>query len=210
MEELTEDVGGEPAVKMADWVGLFETVSRALCRHSDGCDFIVYPARGDRPRIREPEARHVMTLSLRERGIRYGIEVPTKGKYQISGNKPDTANIDLVIDPDNKHIGVEFKCGQPSLSSILKDVKKFKGEDFGGTAFFHILQNSDSGSLPSLLQKYNSAFEASRQFPERGSKELLLWVLVKERKKAYRRLFGSMAEIETATLSLNDFHCLDV
>ena len=129
-------------------------------------------------KVREPEARHVICQVLAKDRIYHGIEVPTIGLYRFSGKGKRRALIDLTIfEGQRRLINIELKEGQPSKSDkkvnpIEKDVEKLLCEDVIGTAFFHILQASDRGTMPAIIKKYESAFKKFNEMPNRKE-----WIL---------------------------------
>jgi len=165
-----------------------------LSKEPDRCGNLVYPLRANRPLVREPEARQVLSSILERANINFCIEVPTRGKYAISGTIPDRANVDLVIEPGATQVNVEFKEGQPAEHSIQKDFMKLRCEPCAGTAFFHVLQRSNKNTMPSLLRKYASAYNHSIR-DDQISKWFTLFICIRESRKCYWRTFGDVTRI---------------
>ena len=134
---------------------LFIDASKLMTNENDRYKNLIYTQKeSGKHIIREPEATWVLTNLLFSKGINFGIEVPTKGRYQIRGKKPDSTDIDLSIFQKNEQINIEFKTRQPVIETITKDFLKFFGEEVQGCAFFHILKNRDSTTITKLLKKY--------------------------------------------------------
>ena len=141
-------------------------------------------------KVREPEARHVICQVLSQNQVSHGIEVPTVGLYRFSGKGKRRALIDLTIFED-KHrlINIELKEGQPSksdrkVSPIEKDVEKLRKEVVPGSAFFHILQKTDSGTVKAIQKKYASAYKSVKEGKNKGW--FLLYVIsVQDEKGCY-------------------------
>jgi hypothetical protein len=144
--------------------------------------------------VREPEARQILSSILECANINFCIEVPTRRKYAISGIIPDRANVDLVIEPGATQVNVEFKEGQPAEHSIQKDFMKLRCEPCAGSAFFHVLQRSNKGTMPSLLRKYASAYNHSIM-DDQTSKWFTLFICIMEQRRSYWRTFTDVTGV---------------
>jgi hypothetical protein len=159
--------------------------------------------------IREPEARQILAWVLDARGIPLALEAPTKEKYSFSTNHPDTANVDLVADPEAASVSVEFKTGQPDRKMIEKDFQKMIAERFSGCAFYHILENTDRQTVSVLLNKYGDAYlEAMRKMSERGlirQKWFLHHIVVRAKREVYWRLWPDVTRVVTKEFNADGY-----
>jgi len=175
---------------------IFKEASKLMIKEEDWCRNLIYPKVGGKVKIREPEARYAITMILTDRGIRFGIETPTKGKYIISGSTPDRGNTDLVIFSDGKEYNIELKEGQAKIRGIAKDFKKMFGENADGYAFFNILESSNRRTLPELLKKYQRAYDAEKgASAPKSPKWFVLFILVRKKKQAYWKVFDNIVGI---------------
>jgi hypothetical protein len=151
------------------------------------------------PRISEQEARFALAEALSGTSAYYSVETPTKCKYcfEGSGDRPMSARTDLslyVAAPDgliHHQANVEFKAHMPSESRpekpgpIRKDIEKLVREqeccDIWGN-WFHLLKNTDSGTIPKLLEKFQRALD---EVPHSHKVEILFCLCVVEKKQAY-------------------------
>lgn len=151
----------------------------------------------DRARLSEPEIRHVMAKILEEKKICYGIEIATKKKHKISGNKMErSALTDLVIYENKKlmgpHIWIEFKRGQPGIGKIVKDfIKMMKEPSIQGACFFHVLpkinsieKKSNERAKKAIIKKYSDAYERAHKH-NCGKKWFVLFILDSNSKQYY-------------------------
>jgi len=185
---------------------LYIEASKFMAEEKDRCGNLLYTQKkSGKHIIREPEVAHVLGQLLSQRGINFGVEVPTEKKYLISGEKPDTAAVDLAIFTGEKQINIELKGGQPNVKEIEKDFKKFLGEPVQGCSFFHILKNTNAGTMPSLLEKYSKAYKSSLSITEKVSKWFLLFIFVKEKKTYYWQIFKDITDIQDNIFKLNSF-----
>lgn len=187
-------------------IDIFKEVSKKLSENPNRCGTLVYTKKeSNKPIIREPEASYVLSLVLSGKNINFGLEVPTKKKYKfkINGKNPKSASIDLAIEPNEKQINVELKEGQ--RETIKKDFEKFLREDVEGCAFFHILKNSDSGTLPSLFKKYNKAYANLVHVKDKKSKWFLLFIFIKEKKECLWKAFDDITAISLEEFDQNKF-----
>lgn len=183
---------------------VFREASERLCEKSDRCERLIYPLRANQPIVREPEVMHAITTVVIRRGIDFGIEVPTKGRYIISGVKPDRANIDIVIAPGANQINVELKEGQPSEHSLQKDFMKLRSELCAGCAFFHVLQKSNKATLPTIIGKYASAYENSSQ-EHQLPKWFMLYILIRNQRMCRWKTFDDVTCIPKHQFDIANF-----
>lgn len=189
-----------------DLIAIFREVSKQLSEESGRCGNLIYTQeKSNRKLIREPEARHVLTMVLSRKNVNFGLEVPTKKRYKISGGSPDTANIDLVIEPDEEQINVELKGGQPNINNIQKDFEKLLREQVSGCAFYHVLQNSNRGTLPALLNKYKEGYSNIVSLNDAISKWFILFIFVKEKQECFWKAFDDITRISHEEFDQNEF-----
>ena len=144
--------------------------------------------------IREPELRAILSEVLSESKITYGIEVPTRNKYGKGKNK---ARTDIAIYKNGSPIiNIELKQGQPDYCEIEKDFQKLFKEGVIGSCFYHVLQNSDSGTLPSLIRKYNKAYSEANQESRKVKKWFLLFIFVAKQREYYQKSFSDITSID--------------
>ena len=128
------------------------------------------------PTLREPEMRTAFQQEAEERGLFYGIEVPTVHAYRFTtkeGIKERRALVDFALlgsasATADRDVLVEFKQGQPNrvlpvgdtlldYPKISKDLHKLWAEPGRhGRYMFHICQAADEGTLAAIEAKYNS------------------------------------------------------
>lgn len=191
----------------SELLNLFIDASKLMTNENDRCKNLMYTqTESGKHIIREPEATCILTNLLFSKGINFGIEVPTKERYIISGKKPDSADTDLSIFQNNEQINIEFKTRQPVIKTIMKDFLKFFGENVKGCAFFHILKNRDSATITKLLKKYEEAhIDAKKLVEKKREKWFLFFIFVKEKKECYWQLFDDIAKISNDDFHLNKF-----
>lgn len=127
----------------------------------------------------------------------------TKKKYKFSGPSPDTANIDLVIEPNKEPVNVELKEGQ--RKTIQKDFEKLLREQVSGCAFYHVLQNSNRGTLPALLNKYKAAYSNIVNLNDAIPKWYILFIFVKEKRECFWKAFDNITKIFQEEFDQNVF-----
>ncbi len=192
-------------VEEKELLELFIEASKLMSRGTDRCGNLIYTQKKDGKNIiREPEATYVVAHLLSEKGVDFGLEVPTK-KYLFKSKKEDVGDTDLAIEPTAKQINIEFKRDQPNVESIKKDFVKLLGEQTDGCAFFHILKNTDSGTLPILLEKYIIAYNNSLNLKDRYPKWFLLFIFVKEKKECFWQLFDDIINISEDDFIIDNF-----
>ena len=114
-------------------------------------------------RLSEQEARFAMAVLLSNEPSRsFSVETPTLKTYAFTGKTEMSAQTDLTIfrvssgGEFERDINVEFKAHQPDQSSVDKDFEKLLREPVDGI-WFHVLENSDRGTLPTLFAKFKAA-----------------------------------------------------
>ena len=130
-------------------------------------------AKGE-PKLREPERRVAFQQEAEERGLFYGIEVPTIHTYRFVdrvGEKRRRALVDFVLlgsdsTTADRDVLVEFKQGQLNrvlptedtpldYPKITKDLHKLWAEPGRhGRCIFHICQAADAGTLSAIGARY--------------------------------------------------------
>jgi len=92
----------------------------------------------------------------------YSVESPTIETYQQLGNTPMSGRTDVSLyssrRPDSKRANVELKAhGGVAIEGLRKDLEKVLREDVDAL-WFHTLENTDRGTLPTLFAKLRDAF----------------------------------------------------
>lgn len=118
--------------------------------------------RTDNKRISEQELRFVITNlhgRFTKTNLYYSVETPTSEEYRFSGLGKRSASTDLSFyENEVKVLNIELKAHNPAQITIDKDIEKLVSEDCSG-AWIHILKNEDKGTIKSLFQKFDSAFQ---------------------------------------------------
>lgn len=196
-------------MKSDELINIFKEVSTQLSIDTDKCGYLIYTQkRNNKYVIREPEATQVLSMVLSRKLIYFGLEVPTEKLYQFSGVSPTAASIDLVIEPIEDQpngVNVEFKADQPEVFKIQKDFEKLLREQASGSAFFHILKNSNSRTLVNLLNKYREAYENVRGLNDKISKWFVLFIFVKEKQECFFKTFDDIINIPNNDFNQNKF-----
>src|SRR5262249_3502563 len=92
--------------------------------------------------------------------------------------------------PMSRRLAVEFKAHNAKLSSIRKDLEKLLREDSDGL-WFHVLENIDSGTVPTLLKKFEASFTALERHCMACRHSLTLAFLVVEKRFWLTRTLSS-------------------
>lgn len=125
---------------------------------------LIFPKKRDEKiRISEQESRFLYCALLNASNYYYAIEVPTKEKYQITGQTPISASSDLSLYYHNgnefeKLANVEFKAHNPQKKHIKKDIEKLIREGIQGN-WFHTLKNIDNQTIHSLFAKIRDSIK---------------------------------------------------
>jgi hypothetical protein len=167
-------------MKPEQFIEIFQETSKNMFVSDERCGLLHYAKmrNGSGFKIREPEATQALIQVLYRRGIEYGVEVPTMGLYAISTDKQDAANTDIVLFTETGQINIEFKEGSCHMKHIQKDIMKMLGEDVAGCAFFHVLKNTNRGTLPNLMAKYEEAYHNNLSKERRFGKWFVLHIHV--------------------------------
>lgn len=141
---------------------IFDTVKNLFLLEEGSLEdnTIIYPTyrtKAER-RISEQEAKQLFIHEVIRNGIRYSVETPTRLPYSFSGETLLSGNIDVsTYSPDlREQTNIEFKATNCVYGSIEKDFQKLILEDARGI-FFHVIEGSNSGTLPSIFGKYRRA-----------------------------------------------------
>ena len=133
---------------------------------------LVMPSyRSGAKRVSEQEARFACCALLeRSEDFFYSVETPTTEDYFFEGKEENKRSgcIDLTLYHERdggfeRVVNIEYKAGPPSGSEVEKDLQKLlkeRGEILGN--FFHLLDNSNSGTLPALFDKLQSQLTQAR------------------------------------------------
>ncbi len=140
----------------------------------------------------------------------FSVETPTHETHMISGDTPMSARFDLSLFEQNddgykKVADIEFKSHNATKHNIIKDLHKLIKEGNTG-AWFHVLQNCDSGTLKSLFDKFACSLLDLTQPGSYGlkpEKEILFVFLVVD-----RRLM--ISKILTPFQLSNPTHCFSI
>jgi len=183
-------------------VRVFHETSKHLVGDGDRYGSLIFTGKrrsGNRTLVREPEARHLLALTLQQANVLIGLEVPTTERYAFTTSRPDSANVDLGIDPGDAQVNVELKTGQPGVPKIAKDFRKIISEKASGCAFYHVLEDADSGTFPSLLAKYGVAFQQALNQTDTAlhrRKWFVHYILVRRRWDARWQTWGDILEVQ--------------
>ena len=175
---------------------------------SDYSNMLIFPKlRGTlKVRISEQEARFSFASEIEKlKKYYYAVEVPTVNRYSDFSTNPKVYNmstkggrsgsIDLSLyekdERDAPLVNIEFKSGQPKLTSITKDILKLLYEPCANSIFFHILEHTNPGTLESLIQKFNKSITKIRarsiKFPKIEFPEILFFIVILENDKSKSR-----------------------
>ena len=132
---------------------------------------LVWPGyRGKTARYSEQEARFAMALILsRDPLLSFSVETPTLKTYTFTGKKEISAQTDLTIFRRvgaqlERDLNVEFKAHQPAQLGVTKDMQKLLHEPLDGN-WFHVIENTDKGTLQALFGKLSQAVQAYSREP---------------------------------------------
>jgi hypothetical protein len=123
---------------------------------------LIFPEyRDNKIRVSEQESKVIFTNVLEETRWFYSVETPTVETYIQSGSTPLSARTDISLyashSTSSKVLNIELKAHNPSKESFRKDLEKIVREGLDGL-WFHTLDNSNRGTLPSIYQKIHDAF----------------------------------------------------
>ena len=165
----------------------------------------------DIKRISEQEVRTLYCNILNNLNYFYSIETPTDNAYIQSGKTAVSALSDLSIyryinNSFEKLANVELKAHNAAKKNISKDFEKIIEEKEHGN-WFHILENIDRGTLPSVFDKYISSFE---EYKGKGSeKNILFCICILEKKFSIIKHFDYDPSFGKSISNLmEEFFCL--
>ena len=145
----------------------------------------------DIKRISEQEVRTLYCNILNNLNYFYSIETPTDNAYIQSGKTAVSALSDLSIyryinNGFEKLANVELKAHNAAKKNISKDFEKIIKEKEHGN-WFHILENIDKGTLPSVFDKFISSL---KEHSNKSSKiSILFCICVLEKKFSIIKYF---------------------
>jgi len=151
----------------------------------------VFPVlRDGQTRIREQEARVLFCGLLNSTAYYYAVEAPTTQTYSQSGDSELSARTDLAMYTTsatslNRAVNVEFKAKNPAQKDFTKDVEKLIREALLGN-WFHLLENTNRGTLPSISNKFVEAFIANQQHVTHDI-EIVFTVCILQTKRAFTK-----------------------
>jgi CRISPR/Cas system-associated protein Csm6 len=140
---------------------------------------IIYPAKRDETtRVSEQEAKLLLIRELEKQDdYYYSVEAPTGKCYKFQGQDVPivdddgrSGNIDICIYKANnvgfvrEHL-IEYKAHNVELDSFLKDFLKLGVEKSANVNYFvHIIETYDKGTIASLIEKYETAFNLIEKY----------------------------------------------
>jgi hypothetical protein len=148
---------------------------------------LVFPIKRDgTKRVSEQEAKFVFVKHIEQDGnFFYSVEAPTEREYQFSGKTIErSGNIDVCLyeNGERKHL-IEFKALNQKQLSFSKDFEKLLyDKEVLDNYFIHIVENSDSGTLPNIKKKYRQAIDDanSKRAGKRSHLTIFLCVISKQ------------------------------
>lgn len=155
---------------------------------------LVYPVKTKGEiRISEQEARFLFINKIeKETDFFYSVEAPTKEKYVFTGKKGNerSGNFDVCLygkDLQRKHL-IEFKALNPENPSYNKDFVKLIKDENGLTNYFiQVINNTNTGSLLNIEEKYNIAIEYAEKSELKNKSLLVIFLCVVGNDKAVYR-----------------------
>lgn len=157
---------------------------------------VIYPLKRDQTvRISEQEARVLCCGLLNNLSLYYSIETPTKQRYVQKGKKKEgmSAQIDLTMFRFNdksfiRICNIEFKAHNCGKGEIAKDIEKLVREKINGN-WFHILKNTNRGTMTRLFKKFNDSFLHYSQSFTHHKISIIFCFCILERQRAYIKHF---------------------
>jgi len=156
-------------------LGIFrETARRLSAKDGYGQLLFVHQDNGRRV-VGEAEVRCVLTQLLSEKGWKFGVEVPTKGKYVFTGEgkRPTRGRTDVVIDPEGRPINIELKAAahanEGEFDELRNDLSKLLCEPADRVASFHVIERN---TRERLMKGYRKAYSEAIAEPRRRSGKL--------------------------------------
>ncbi|MCL2281828.1 MAG: hypothetical protein FWC26_00750 [Fibromonadales bacterium] len=145
---------------------------------------LIFPkCRDGKKRISEQELRFLLVRELeKQKEFFYSVETPTEDEYVFSGSgkKPLSARIDLCIhDSEGKRIClIELKHENVDVrNDILKLLCDSETEQ---NYFIQLVNNSDSGTIPSIEKKYEDALTFIHKDKIKSCIKIFLFVVSKK------------------------------
>ena len=117
------------------------------------------------PRVSEQEARVLLCQVLDGSQWFYSVETPTREVFKEKGFTPLSARTDVSLyegplpSDQSKKVNIELKANNPPVEEFRKDFEKLVREGLNGV-WFHLLRNSDEGTLRSVFKKIHESFQA--------------------------------------------------
>ena len=175
---------------------------------------LVFPdLRSGKTRVSEQEARLLWCTLLQETSYYYAIEAPTTKTYIQTGKKGQSARTDVALYKANgsglhRVANIEFKAGSSSLEQIRKDLEKLIREEISGN-WFHLLSAMNSGTLPSLSEKFITGFEKCSSFVKHDVDIVFCICVLQEKQMFARRFRFRFAEDNFKSYVSNFFEHID-
>jgi hypothetical protein len=152
---------------------------------------LIFPEyRDKRIRISEQESKILFANLLENSRWYYSIETPTVQSYIQSGTSPLSARTDISLynnsSRSSKVVNIELKAHNPTKESFRKDLEKLLREELDGL-WFHTLDNSNRGTLPSIYEKIKQAFsELKPHLKGRDRSILFAFCILEKRELIYK------------------------
>lgn len=128
--------------------------------------FIIPQKRDESYRLSEQEFRVASINAIQgynspNHELYFAVETPTIETHMMSGTTPMSARFDISLyerinGKFDRVADMEFKSHNAPKENIIKDLHKLIKEGNTG-AWFHVLQNCDSGTLRSLFRKFTDS-----------------------------------------------------
>jgi hypothetical protein len=199
-----------------DVIQLNSQLSRILWRTSHSTTLpsstsprVVFPVlRNGLPRISEQEARVLFCGLLNSTEFYYAIEVPTIQTYCQLGKYKLSARTDLAIFvPENNSLkraaNIEFKAKNPIQKDFTKDIEKLIRERLLGN-WFHLLDNENRSTLPSVASKLREGFLTNIQHVEHDL-DIIFTICVLQTKRAFIQRLKYQHEFQDFTEVIKEF-----
>ncbi len=151
---------GDP-VKSDELQGIFQETVKRLSGPNGYKQLLFVHQRAGRRTVVEPEVRYVLTMLLSEKGVKFGVEVPTNEKYVFKGEgkRPTRGRTDVVIDPEGRPDKIELKAAAQAnageFGGLRQDLSKLLCEPADGVASFHVIERS---TRKRLMNGYRRAY----------------------------------------------------
>jgi hypothetical protein len=150
--------------------------SESVMGFGESTSKLIFPKyRDENKRVSEKEAVFLFVRELEKESqtkYYYSVETPTTKKYKFKGQENPiiddggrSASFDICLyetqdEQYERAVFIEFKALNPEGKSFSKDFLKLICDEDGLTNYFvHIIENSDSGTQPSIEGKYKDAIK---------------------------------------------------